>query len=244
MTTEEREAALRLPWSQQYNFPEWNQKRLRIQARDKMQCRFCGGHRPWLEIHHSKYWKDTINRQLFTHLPWEYPDWMLLTLCKPCHDKMKEPDTDFYAREVCEIYSNRQTAADPTQYDVVGEITVFEHLLMCKDCSAAVYRAAIERKQKLHDGRIKTSRIITRLPDGSLSPGTMEDADMYTPLVKVARKQIERCFGIKDDDWLEHAAEIWMAENKETADAAEQAMFESAWERLKRQKDSDDDSTG
>lgn len=62
--------------------PKWISKRNQILSRDKNTCQFCGAQDKYLHVHHKEYWDG--------HLPWEYPDEMLITLCDECHRYMHE----------------------------------------------------------------------------------------------------------------------------------------------------------
>jgi len=55
---------------------KWLKKRLKILKRDGNKCTVCGKEYG-LVVHHTYY----ING----HLPWDYPDEYLLTLCNDCH---------------------------------------------------------------------------------------------------------------------------------------------------------------
>jgi 5-methylcytosine-specific restriction endonuclease McrA len=60
------------------NTSNWNKRRNGILCRDKYKCRKCGSNKG-LQVHHVKY--------LTGKMPWKYPDNLLITLCKTCHDK-------------------------------------------------------------------------------------------------------------------------------------------------------------
>jgi hypothetical protein len=60
----------------------WLDKRAAIIHRDHAQCQQCGGVRAALEVHHIIY--------LRGHMPWDYPDHLLVTLCSICHDREEE----------------------------------------------------------------------------------------------------------------------------------------------------------
>ena len=67
--------------------PRWQKKRLEIFNRDNWCCRFCGAKENELHVHHVMYLTD--------HLPWDYPNQCLITLCKDCHfkeEKLKSED--------------------------------------------------------------------------------------------------------------------------------------------------------
>lgn len=61
----------------QYRDPRWQKLRLKVFERDGFVCKECGRDDQQLHAHHKRYirgWK-----------VWEYPVWMLVTLCDDCH---------------------------------------------------------------------------------------------------------------------------------------------------------------
>ena len=63
---------------------EWKEKRQEILQRDQNACRVCGT-KEELQVHHRQYHFSLILRQF--RKPWEYPNKLLITLCKKCHQK-------------------------------------------------------------------------------------------------------------------------------------------------------------
>lgn len=59
--------------------PRWQKRRLEIFQRDNWKCVSCGNTEMQLEVHHLDYFN---GKQ-----PWEYPDDMLVTVCRECHGK-------------------------------------------------------------------------------------------------------------------------------------------------------------
>ena len=57
--------------------PRWQKKRLEVFQRDNWACQNCGAQHRELQVHHLHY--------LSGHMPWEYDDAALLTLCVKCH---------------------------------------------------------------------------------------------------------------------------------------------------------------
>ena len=55
----------------------WIERRNEILTRDKNTCQMCGARDRYIHVHHIKYWDG--------FLPWEYPDYMLVSLCDECH---------------------------------------------------------------------------------------------------------------------------------------------------------------
>ena len=59
----------------------WKQKRARILERDGYKCIVCGATED-LTVHHKQYHVDQQGRK---HVPWDYEDKYLVTLCSVCH---------------------------------------------------------------------------------------------------------------------------------------------------------------
>lgn len=60
--------------------PEWKAKRQEILKRDRFKCAICGCDYKTLNIHHLRYLPD---REY-----WDYPNELLITVCKDCHQKI------------------------------------------------------------------------------------------------------------------------------------------------------------
>lgn len=60
--------------------PRWQECRERILERDGYECKKCGGFNI-LQVHHKEYKTHTSD-------PWDYPDDVLITLCKKCHSSL------------------------------------------------------------------------------------------------------------------------------------------------------------
>lgn len=58
---------------------EWKEYRERILVRDNYICKNCGSTK-YLNVHHIKYIRG--------RKPWEYPEELLVTLCRDCHSKV------------------------------------------------------------------------------------------------------------------------------------------------------------
>jgi hypothetical protein len=58
--------------------PKWQKKRLEILSRDEWTCQKCFDSENTLNVHHMRYLKNKN--------PWEYPNNLLITLCKNCHE--------------------------------------------------------------------------------------------------------------------------------------------------------------
>lgn len=64
--------------------PRWKAKRKEILDRDQNKCLLCKADKN-LQIHHRQYhFSRTLN--VFKN-PWEYENYLLITLCESCHQK-------------------------------------------------------------------------------------------------------------------------------------------------------------
>lgn len=65
--------------------PKWIAKREKILKRDNNICQICGVIQKKLHVHHKQY---HFIKRLQKHVnPWEYEDYLLITLCETCHAK-------------------------------------------------------------------------------------------------------------------------------------------------------------
>lgn len=64
--------------------PQWKKKRNRILLRDGFKCVNCK-YRSNLHVHHRQYHFNKATNSFIN--PWEYEDYLLITLCKWCHKK-------------------------------------------------------------------------------------------------------------------------------------------------------------
>lgn len=78
-----------IPYSEQLKDPRWQKKRLEILNRDEFKCVQCDDDKSQLHVHHVYYLKGKYL--------WDYPDFLLVTVCKTCHsetpiaiDRLKE----------------------------------------------------------------------------------------------------------------------------------------------------------
>jgi 5-methylcytosine-specific restriction endonuclease McrA len=67
---------------EQYKDPRWQKKRLEIMQRDEFMCQNCYDRESTLNVHHKYY--------IYNRKPWEYPNELLITLCKECHESEEE----------------------------------------------------------------------------------------------------------------------------------------------------------
>lgn len=70
---------------------EWKEYRERILVRDNHTCKNCGSTK-YLNVHHIKYIKG--------RKPWEYPEELLVTLCRNCHSKVHKIIDKQYEQDV------------------------------------------------------------------------------------------------------------------------------------------------
>jgi hypothetical protein len=78
-----------MTYKEKLQLPEWKAKRQEILKRDDCKCQSCGYQNKSNHIHHTAYIDDRE--------PWEYPNYLLLTLCEKCHEKeefLKDFDHD------------------------------------------------------------------------------------------------------------------------------------------------------
>ncbi|WP_259069929.1 HNH endonuclease [Mucilaginibacter sp. X4EP1] len=62
----------------------WKSKRNEIMTRDNGCCVICGGTEE-LQVHHRQY--QYVKAAKGFKVPWDYPDHLLITLCKSCHQR-------------------------------------------------------------------------------------------------------------------------------------------------------------
>lgn len=77
-----------MSYSELLKDPRWQKKRLEILDRDNWFCQACADRESTLHVHHIKY---------TSNLPWETPNYLLVTLCESCHQKEEYlKDFDYY----------------------------------------------------------------------------------------------------------------------------------------------------
>jgi 5-methylcytosine-specific restriction endonuclease McrA len=64
--------------------PEWKRKRAEILTRDGHACVICK-RTGELQVHHRQY--HFLVKEKKFKLPWQYPDYLLITLCESCHSR-------------------------------------------------------------------------------------------------------------------------------------------------------------
>lgn len=70
-----------LSYEQQLATPQWDHKRRCIIMRDNSNCRICSEHTTKPDVHHLKY--------IWGKMAWEYPDELLITVCRDCHEDVE-----------------------------------------------------------------------------------------------------------------------------------------------------------
>jgi 5-methylcytosine-specific restriction endonuclease McrA len=71
----------KMTYSEKLRSPRWQKKRLEILDRDGWACVCCGTKEKNLQVHHVVYRKID---------PWDYPNYLLQTLCEDCHSIRQE----------------------------------------------------------------------------------------------------------------------------------------------------------
>lgn len=70
-----------------YKHPKWQKMRSFILERDEYTCQHCLDKDEQLHVHHQYYVKG--------RKPWEYPGFCYKTLCKSCHDLVKDGPNEY-----------------------------------------------------------------------------------------------------------------------------------------------------
>jgi len=71
----------RIPYKMQLRSPQWLERKSEILNRDGYTCRLCDNmDLEILDVHHIGYISDG-------RMAWEYPDYLLVSLCRKCHQK-------------------------------------------------------------------------------------------------------------------------------------------------------------
>lgn len=101
-----------MTYSELLQDPRWQAKRLTILSRDNYTCRQCSATNTELHVHHHVY--------LTGHLPWEYEDEYLITLCAKCHqneETLKSLDSIIVEHLLCQGITRQQ------MLDIITAIT-------------------------------------------------------------------------------------------------------------------------
>lgn len=70
-------------YKEKLKHPKWQKTRLKIFERDNWRCQMCKSQDNILHVHHRNYFSCYKN-------PWDYPDYLLVTLCELCHKEETE----------------------------------------------------------------------------------------------------------------------------------------------------------
>lgn len=82
----------------------WLKRRQDILNRDGHKCVKCGSTSS-LQVHH-KFYEKFPNGEMVD--PWDYPDYVMETLCEDCHRKAHRRNMNVYFRRFGEHYSNKK----------------------------------------------------------------------------------------------------------------------------------------
>lgn len=78
-----------MTYAEKLRDPRWQKRRLKIMERDDFRCLECGCKTATLNVHHGCYFPKTD--------PWDYPDYLLHTLCESCHETTQKTLTTIHA---------------------------------------------------------------------------------------------------------------------------------------------------
>jgi hypothetical protein len=92
-----------MTYSEKLKDPRWQRKRLEILQRDEFMCQKCGNGKKTLHVHHKSYRPKTD--------PWDYPDYIYITLCEDCH-KEQHGDASIFFDGIREVFQEHYLATD------------------------------------------------------------------------------------------------------------------------------------
>jgi hypothetical protein len=139
--------------------PKWQRKRMDILNRDEFTCQCCYNTEKTLHVHHLIYFPD--------HMPWEYEDHHLVTLCEDCHKEQKAYDirkmwadlsishstmlyVGFLLKKMIPEYVNRPEATEQAiwsfMYDAIKQKIGWD------ESTASEFRAFKEKYKKEENG--------------------------------------------------------------------------------------------
>ena len=78
-----------MTYSEKLKDPRWQKKRLQILERDNWTCQICEATDKTLHVHHWQYYRDTE--------PWDYDEWLLVTVCDDCHSSERDSNLCFHS---------------------------------------------------------------------------------------------------------------------------------------------------
>lgn len=84
-----------MDYKDQLKTSAWLRVKYEVMARDNFVCVncLCDNFERQLEVHHVAYYPDK-------RMAWEYPDYMLVTLCRKCHQKEHDDNDIFKPRAI------------------------------------------------------------------------------------------------------------------------------------------------
>lgn len=84
-----------MKYEDQLKTSAWLRVKYEVMARDNFVCRIClnDNFESQLEVHHVAYHPDK-------RMAWEYPDYMLVTLCRECHQKEHDNKNIYKASKI------------------------------------------------------------------------------------------------------------------------------------------------
>lgn len=106
---------------EQLKTPMWRERKSEILKRDNYSCRICGAYNCEINVHHVNY--------IPYRMAWEYPNEMLISLCKDCHNKLhnKMNSKELNGFRIGELYSYKHT--DFINYGVIYDIDFFNEII-------------------------------------------------------------------------------------------------------------------
>ena len=113
--------------------PRWIKRRNEILSRDNNTCQFCGCQDKYMHVHHKQYWNG--------HLPWEYPDNMLVTLCEDCHSFMHQYKDKDCSIEIGQVY--KMYHSDWTNTCIVYNVDYEKELVYTLECDDGAGESSI-----------------------------------------------------------------------------------------------------
>lgn len=108
-------------YMEQLKTPMWRERKSEILKRDNYSCRICGAYNCEINVHHVNY--------IPYRMAWEYPNEMLVSLCKNCHNKLhdKMNSKELYGFKIGDLYSYEHTEYD--NYGVIYDIDFFNEII-------------------------------------------------------------------------------------------------------------------
>lgn len=99
--------------------PEWKERRSEILRRDRFKCTVCGSSYCTLNVHHLEY--------LPGRAYWDYPDELLITVCRSCHQKIHGKKEGKLKRSLDEVVEEIKDRKRPQKTDVEVSLQMSNH---------------------------------------------------------------------------------------------------------------------